>query len=212
MKRFAVLALAAFAIVSTFGTFAAAEQVLMIVKENSEDLELMLTKEVGVMTEGLEKAGFEVVVATASGKPMTAGTARLQPDLKLIDVKAKDYVGFIIPCMATGLGEPAPEVPQAVAIIKEAVAAGKPLAAQVSSVLILAEAGALKGNKYAFLSEERVKEQSVLEGAVFSGNGVVQDGKIITSGICPYAARSGGLEDGTPELTKAMITALSGDK
>ena len=32
----------------------------------------MLTKEVGVMVDMLEKAGYKVVVASASGQPITA--------------------------------------------------------------------------------------------------------------------------------------------
>ncbi len=104
---------------------------------------------------------------------------RLTPDLKLKDVKVVDYTGFIIPCMM------APEAPNVAAIVKEAVAGGKPVAAQVSSVLILAEAGVLSGKKYAFMTEERAAEHSTLKDAIYSGYGVVQDGKIITSAVCP---------------------------
>lgn len=209
MKRSMFLAAAAFIILSMFGPNATAEQVLMIVKQNSPDLELMLTKEVGVMKEMLERAGFDVVVATASGRTIAAGTATLESDLKLADVKPADYAGVIIPCMASGASEPAPEAPGAAAIVKEAVAAGKPVAAQLASVLILAEAGVMSGKKFAS-GEDAVKDQPVLADAVFSGTGVIQDGKIITSGICPYMEKNLGLKDGTPELTQALIAELSG--
>ena len=89
MRYFMVPALAALAIVSALSSLALAEQnskVLMIVKENSEEAELMLTKEVGVMTDMLEQAGVKVVVATASGRPMVAGAVTVKADLKLDDV------------------------------------------------------------------------------------------------------------------------------
>jgi putative intracellular protease/amidase len=207
MKRRIVLFTVAFAVVSMFGSFAAAEQVLMIVKENSGDMELMLNKEVGVMKEMLEEAGFDVVVATASGQRLAAGTASLEPDLKLADVKAADYEGVIVPCMGSGASTPAPEAPQAAAIVKEIVAAGKPAAAQLASVLILGEAGVMSGKKYAS-TEEAVKEKPVLADAVYSGTGVVQDGKIITSGACPLIEKNQGFKDGTEELTRALIAEL----
>ena len=63
-------------------------KVLMIVNEEpSADLELRLTKEVGVMRDLVQKAGFPVVVATASNQPLVSGSAKLKPDLKLSDVK-----------------------------------------------------------------------------------------------------------------------------
>ena len=217
MRYSMVLALAALAMVSTLSPFAIAAQnnkVLMIVKENSEEAELMLTKEVGVMTDMLEQAGFEVVVANASGQPMVAGAATVKADLKLEDVDIDDYSGVIIPCMGVGLEAetPAPEAPKAAAIVKAAVAEGKPVAAQVASVLILAEAGALSGKNYAFPSQEGAEKHSSLKSAKYGSNGIVQDGTIITSGICPLAARNRELKDGTPELTKAFISELSSEK
>ncbi len=211
MKRHIILTVAALASMSMLGPVAMAQQdlkVLLIVKEDSSaDLELMLTKEVGVMTEMLEQAGFEVVVASASGQPLVAGQTTLTPDLKLADVNVADYAGFIMPCMAVGFEVPL--LPEVAAIVQGAVAEGKPVAAQVGSVITLAEAGVLSGKKYALI-EEWAAEQSVLEDAIYSGNGIVQDGKIITSGVCPYAARALGLQDGTPGLTQALIAELTG--
>jgi putative intracellular protease/amidase len=199
-----------------FNPVAIAEQnqkILMIIKGDSDEAELMLTKEVGVMTDMLEQAGFEVIVATASGQPMAAGATTVESDLKLEDVKVADYSGLIIPCMGVGLEAeaPAPEAPKAAAIAKEAAAEGKPVAAQVASVLILAEAGVLSGKKYAFPSEEAANNHSTLKEAVYDGNGIVQQDNIITSGVCPLAAKNRGLEDGTPDLTKAFIAALQNE-
>jgi putative intracellular protease/amidase len=202
----AVIGLAALSVTASLGMAQQKGKVLMIVNEGkSEDLELMLTKEVGVIKGLLQKAGFEVVVATASNQPMAAGSAKLKPNLKLSDVKVADYKGVIMPCMATS-GSPLP--PEGTAIIKEAVAKGKPLAAQTGSVILLSQAGVLKGKKYAL-----AKGWPAIEGAIYSGDGIAQDGKIITSGICPYMAKSQamqtqGMQDGTSKLTEALIAEL----
>ena len=58
-------------------------KVLVIVKENSSELEFMLTKEVAVITDTLEQSGFEAVVASASGQPMVTAATTLTPGLKL---------------------------------------------------------------------------------------------------------------------------------
>jgi putative intracellular protease/amidase len=202
----AVIGFAALSVTASLGMAQQKGKVLMIVNEGkSADLELMLTKEVGVMKDLLQKAGFEVAVATASNQPMAAGSAKLKPDLKLGDVKVANYKGVIMPCMATS-GSPLP--PEGTAIIKEAVAKGKPLAAQTGSVVLLSQAGILKGKKYAL-----AKGWPAIEGAIYSGDGIVQDGKIITSGICPYMAKSQamqaqGMQDGTSKLTEALIAEL----
>jgi putative intracellular protease/amidase len=197
----AVIGLAALSVTVSSGTAQKMGKVLMIVNEaKSDDLELMLTKEVGVMKGLLQKAGYEVVVATASNQPLTAGAAMLKPNLKVGDVKVADYKGVILPCMATS-GSPLP--PEGTAIIKEAVAKGKPLAAQTGSVMLLAQAGVLTGKKYAL-----AKGWSTIAGAIYSGDGIVQDGKIITSGVCPYMAKSQGMRDGTSKLTEALIAEL----
>lgn len=170
----------------------------------SYDLELMLTKEVGVMKEMLEQSGFEVAVVSVSGESISAGSINLEPDLKLGDVNTSDYSGFILPCMADS-GSLAPE---AVAMVKKAAAEGKPVAAQFGSVMILAKAGVLMGKKYAYYTEVDVNKFTEFKGGVYSGTGVIQDGNIITSAICPFWAREEGLQDGTPELTRALIEVI----
>lgn len=217
MRYSMVLALAALTVVSILGPVTDAEanqKILMILKDHSEEAELMLTKEVGVMTEMLEKAGYEVVVATATGETMVAGAATVKADLKLEDVNVADYSGVIVPCMGIGIeaDAPAAETSKAAAIVKESIAQGKPVAAQVASVPILAEAGVLSGKKYAFPSQERADALTSLKDAKYSGFGIVQDGKIITSGVCPLSARSRGRKDGTADLTKAFIAELAGEK
>ena len=181
------------------------DKVLMIVKDApSLDLPLMLEHEVLVMQKMLEGAGFDVVVASPSGAPLVAGEFTLTPDLRLAEVNMDDYAGIIRPCMAV---ESEPSIPETEALVREALVANKPVAAQTGSVVTLARAGVLMGRKFAYPSEF-IEDVPELEGMTPKGHGVVQDGNLITSGVCPYAARELGLEDGTQALTGAMIAQL----
>lgn len=178
------------------------EKVLMIINEGKfEDLELMLTREVGVMKELLRNAGFKVVTASASKKPLTAGVISLEPDLRFSDVNVDDYVGIIMPCMAVSAS---PLAPEGEAIIREAAAKGKPIATQTGSVVLLSRAGLLKGKKYAFSKAWGLK----FEDSIYGGDGVVKDGNIITSGICPMIAKQTGSKDGTAKLTEYLIEEI----
>jgi len=217
MKRFLIIVAILLSMV-VCGAFAHAEpgpKVLLIPREGySQDIKLMLTKEVGVMMRMLRRARFKVEVATASGMTIVSPARDLKPDLRLADVKVADYVGFIMPCMAVG-GIPGPPVaPEAVAIVKQAVAEGKPVAAQFGSVMILAQAGILKGKKYAFLSDPlkptwyRKHTDPRFVGAIYSGRNVVQDGNIITSAVCPFLERLSGLPNQTAKLTETFIAEL----
>ena len=86
-------------------------------------------------------------------------------------------------------------------------------------------AGILKGKKYAYPSDPTKFDPARPSGAVaaadpqfndaiYSGRGVIQDGVIITSGVCPYIekfTKQQGMEgfvDGTPELTRVLISSL----
>ncbi|MCL5108579.1 MAG: DJ-1/PfpI family protein [Chloroflexi bacterium] len=186
------------------------KQVLLIAQEFSLDMELMLTKEVGVMVAMLEKAGYKVVVATASGQPIKTINAALKPDLTLAAVKLDDYAGVILPCMATAktmvaLAGP----PEAVEIVKQAVAKNKVVAAQDASVYLLAQAGVLKGKQYAVYdgnTYEKVPE------AIYKGTGVVQDGNLITSGKCPMVAVVHQVPDTTVDVTLKFIEALAASR
>jgi len=46
------------------------------------------------------------------------------------------------------------------------------------------------------------------EGGFYSGFGVVQDGKLITSGACPSIERSWGIPSKAAELTMTFIKAI----
>jgi putative intracellular protease/amidase len=168
-------------------------KVLLIVREGGIQPELMLTKEVNVMLDMLEKAGLKVLVATDSGQPIAGSTTTLKPDLKLSDVKVEDYAGVILPCMAAGSAPDSDRIPpDAVEIVKKAVVQGKPVAAQDSAIEILLKAGVLGGKQFAN-----------------KGMGAVQDGNIITAGSCPYLAETPGNPDTTTELTQEFIDTIA---
>jgi putative intracellular protease/amidase len=193
-------------VIPTYGTLEAQEsKVLLVVKEGpSLDLEYMLTQEVEVMRGILVSAGFEVVIASPSGQPLVAGETTITPDIRLVEADMADYAGIILPCMAM---EDEPSTPGAEALARAAVVAGKPVAAQTGSVITLARSGVLMGKKFAYINQS-VAEIPELEGLEHAGEGVVRDGLVITSGVCPYAARELGLEDGTQALTGAFIAQL----
>src|SRR4030042_5778473 len=68
--------------------------------QTSGCLEYILKKEVGVMKDTVEKAGYKVVVATLDGSSFSAGSATVTADIKLADANVADYAGFILPCLA----------------------------------------------------------------------------------------------------------------
>ena len=178
--------------------------------QKSGDLEYMLKREVGVMKDTLERSGYKVVVATLDGSSFTAGSTTVKADIKLADAKIADYAGFVLPCLAVPSYPAPPEVsPEAITLVKSAVSAGKPVAAQTGSLWTLAEAGLLKGKKYAYAFEEK---SSYFAGATFAGTGVVRDGLIITSGICPYMALKSNDKDGTEQLAQALVEAMKEKK
>jgi putative intracellular protease/amidase len=167
----------------------------------------MLTNEVGPMKELLEKSGYKVTIATISGETIQAGSTTIKPETKLSLVNIKDYEGFIFPCMAASDSIN----PQAVEFVKKITEKGKPMAAQLGSVLILAKAGALKGKKFAFTDGKNwnSKMYPEFEASNFSGTGVVKDKNVITSGTCPWAAKMSGKQDCTNELTQGFIAMLN---
>jgi putative intracellular protease/amidase len=178
--------------------------------KDAGDLEYMLKKEVGVMKDTLEKSGFKVVVATLDGSSVSAGSTTVKADIKLAEAKVADYAGFILPCLSVPSYPAPPEVsPEAIDLVKGAIASGKPVAAQTGSLWTLAKAGLLKEKKYAYAMEEK---NALFAGATFAGTGVVKDGLIITSGNCPYMELKTKAKDGTEQLTLALAAAMKDKK
>jgi len=186
----------------------------MIIREGRlPDPDLFIKMEVRTMMVLLKKAGFGVDVASVLGEgdPVSGPTQKIEKLLRLSEVRLEDYVGVIIPCM--GIHETIAS-PEMVTTVKDILAKGKLIAASNGGVTVLARAGILKGRKYAFVigpSDPQFKryfDVTDLEGAAYSGQGVVQDGKIITGGGCPYAEAYGGIQNRTFELTQTFIAAI----
>jgi putative intracellular protease/amidase len=175
-------------------------KVLLVLREKSTAVDLMLSREVGVMIAALKAAGFAVVVASASGRPIGRSLSKIEPDLKLAEVRVGDYVGLLLPSMAVGLT--APVSAELIRIVRRAAALKIPLAAQHGSVVVLHRAGLLKKKKYAF-------QRRLFDEGEYRGPGVVRDGDLITSGTCPFLARDTDRPDGTETLTRLFIEAMS---
>jgi protease I len=206
MRRFVI---AAMLFMIAFAFAGDTPKVLLFMRSGSADLEFMLKTEVLVMKDTLERSGFKVVVATLDGADFSAGSVTVKADIKLADAKAADYAGFLLPCMMVA-SYPEPKVsPEAINLVKETLAASKPVAAQTGSLWTLAKAGVLKGKKYAYPFAEK---SPVFEGAIFGGTGVVRDGLILTSGLCPHMARTLKVKDGTEALALALVEAMKEKK
>ena len=221
MKRlsFILVILLSLMMVSAITEAQSISQVLLIPREAEgySGLDTMLIREVGVMTDLLQKAGFKVVVATTPGQPIEGFVKKLKPDLKLSEVKVEDYSGVILACMACGFFPGPPVSPAAVSVVRQAVAKGKLVAANAGAVYILAEAGVLKGKHYSFPQDAfnpcpPQKKDLRFDGAIYSGHGVIQDGNIITSASCARQEDQTGLRDCTPELTRVFIAKLGRKK
>jgi protease I len=198
-KLFCLLLLSGFLV--SFSTDA--PRVLLYLEDNSAELQYMLIHEVGQMKEILEHSGFQVSIATLSGEILKTDSITVKPDLRLSDVNINDYAGFMMPCMATNDTIVTAEEKSFVKTVSDH---GKPLAAQMGAVWILAKAGMLDGKKYAIFEDPG--NEAVFKNAIYSGNGVIRDGNIITSGICPWMAKMSGQKDGTTELTNTLVAVI----
>jgi putative intracellular protease/amidase len=174
-------------------------KVLVFVRKGSHSPEYMLTHELGVMLSMLEDAGILAVVAAQSEDSYQDYEPPLHIDILLQDVNVADYDGFLLPCMAAGKRVLIDD--DAVAMVTEAAAQNKPIAAIHGTIFILAEAGLLDGKHYAY-------ESDTFPEGIYDGTGVVQDGNIITAATCSEAASYYGLPDGTTELTQKLIEAV----
>jgi putative intracellular protease/amidase len=183
-------------------------KVLLFITDGSRDLKLMITKEVLVMKEILEQSSFKVIIASLSGETITVDSILIEPDLKLGNVRIADYSGFIFPCMAPPWEKIHNLDPEVVSFVTEISREGKPMAAQTLSVADFAKAGVLVDKKYAFTIKPDVNEYPDFKGGIYIGEGVVQDGNIITSGTCPWKAREYGAPDGTRKLTQMLIEVI----
>jgi putative intracellular protease/amidase len=145
------------------------------------------------------------VITTVSGQALETDSVRINPDLRMEDVQLGDFSGMIIPCMHAGAIEPDP---LAVRMVRSAVADKRPVAVQHAAIIILAKAGLVQGRKYTFHEELDTKQFPEFETSTYCGTGIVREGEIIISGVCPYIGMLYDMDDGTELLTHTFISAV----
>jgi hypothetical protein len=201
--RYFKIALAVVVILCVAGAISFANgKVLIVLRETSDDMNMMIANEIVPIRNLIMKAGFSVDMASETKTVLGSGSSTIKPNIRLADVKLNNYVGIVVPCMAAG-GTPKALPLTAIQIVKQANSMGLPIAAQQSGVEILAKAGVLKGKKYAYVSDS-----DLVPDGTHAGIGVVRDGTIITSGACPFLHAAEGLKDGTQEMTEGFIKMI----
>lgn len=168
----------------------AGKRVLMVIApKNFRDEELLEPLAV------LKGAGAEVVVSSSSIEPARGMLGRtVKPDILLSDVDTSGYHGVVF-VGGTGASRYF-EDPWVHELAQKASREGKVLGAICIAPSILANAGLLKGKRATSFASE--KENLKKRGAVYTGEAVEVDGKVVT-GIGPAAARQFG-----EELVKAL--------
>ncbi|MEM3341714.1 MAG: DJ-1/PfpI family protein [Thermoplasmata archaeon] len=160
---------------------AGGKKILMIVApKNFRDEEYLHPREV------FEKAGHRVTVAsTTTDTAYGSISAKIKPDILLKDVKPQEYDAVVFAggagC-AVYIGDK-----DATKIAQEAYKGGKLVCAICKAPTILAAAGLLKGRKATVWDSPENREILEKNGAIYTGQPVEQDGKIIT-GNGPKAA------------------------
>ena len=135
-------------------------------------------KEFLPVRDALVSAGIGcVVVSSSTGEASGVAGTKAVCEKKIGDIKASDYAAVIF------IGGPGAAVffndPAAQKLAVDTVSSGRLLGAICISPVILANAGVLKGRKATVFPGE---EQYLLSGgAVYTGNSVEKDGKIITA-------------------------------
>ena len=124
------------------------QKIFMYVRDGSRDLDRMLVREVGVMRQMLEDAGYAVDIATPRDEVLATETLALTPTVKLTDVRIEEYAGLVLPCMAPASGHDMPA--RVDELVAEALELDLPMAASRGSVTSLAKAGALVDRQFAF--------------------------------------------------------------
>lgn len=189
-----------------------ARVLLLTPEDNSKYLvsDMMLKIEAGAMINILEEAGYEVDVATGSGKTIVSGLSTFTPDHNFAEIDVNDYDGLILPSVKTPRSKKISE--QAAKIINQFNDEGKPIAAQANGIAWLGEVGILSGKKFSFVSASvnniRLRNQ-LKDGILINNRPIVKDGNIITSGVGPDISQKFNLHDGTSWLTKAFIEEIT---
>lgn len=176
----------------------ASQRILIMATDGFEQSELE------VPLERLQDAGADVDIASLETGDITGWDDgdwgdEIEVDLKISDVKIDDYGALVLPG-----GQMNPDLlrvdADAIALIREFAAAGKPVAAICHAPWLLIEAGLVKGKR--MTSYKSIRTDMVNAGADFVDEAVVVDGHIITS-RCP---------DDLPAFCDAIVDALAAAK
>ena len=163
-------------------------EVLIVIRRYvSADMPYMTDNELGVMIDMLEDADCKVWVASISDDPYESETRTITPDIMVDSVDVEDFDAVILPCLAAYAVLPPREIIELVADFNKQK---KVIAAQYNARLIL-------------------RKLDIVTTDQMTSSGVTQEGRIITSGCCPYAGRYYGCEDGTRALIEKVITTLN---
>jgi len=163
-------------------------RVLIVIRSYiSTDMPNMTDNELGVMIDMLEDAGFELWIASHSYDPYKSETNTITPDLIIGSVNVADFDAVLIPCLATGLTSLSQEITE---LVKEFYNQEKVIAAQ-------------HGARLSLFRDKLITSDQM------NSSGVLQNGKVITSGCCSEAAEYSGCEDGTRELIEKLIATLN---
>lgn len=158
--------------------------VLVIAEQQFRDEEYQVPKDI------LTAAGIEVVTASTTTEEAVGKLGlKVRPDLLVSDIKPDDYGVLVF----VGGGGSAQYFDDAAvhALARDFAGAGKVVAAICIAPVILARAGLLKG-KRATVYPDGIPELEKA-GAVYTGQSVERDGRIIT-GNGPEAAEAFGRE------------------
>lgn len=148
-------------------------RVLLVAETGFEDLELFYPKL------RLLEAGHVVALATPDGSPRTGKHEYTAPaDVAIGDVDVDDYDALVVPG-----GSASPERlrtrDDALRLVRDFEAAGKPIASICHGPWLLASAGVLRGRRVT--SYFSIRDDLVNAGATHVDEEVVEDGNLITS-------------------------------
>ena len=184
-------------------------KVLVIVREGSEKLEFMLRMEVAPILKKLTDAGYMAITATDTGGALKVGEIRFFPDISLGKVVIKEYRGIVIPCMAASMITKTVRMPQrALELVASAGKLGLPIAAEDCGVELLDKAGILSGKRFTI---DPVL-LTVAPSGIYQDKGVVRDGMLVTSRVCPFIELYYGTPTTMPEMMRIFISMLGSDK
>jgi len=130
----------------------------------------------------IHSAGFQTVIAsTKSGQATGMLGGRANPDMLVSQANVKDYAAVVF---IGGQGVETnnlPSNPDVINLAKDANNSGKIIGAICIAPRILASAGLVKGKRVTAFNDTDTVSSLKRAGAVFTGNPLEKDGKLITA-------------------------------